>query len=135
MERKDYLYNVDEKEHFYKIDLSLFIISLLIVLSKAVIGYWSSLPSIFNSSYDVSDNFLSSIFSSIIELWIPVEWIIKPILIGLMMSFITWQIIYLDSDLPGVRPSTPFTYNKYYKRMSVQLETCILEDQHSIIRF
>lgn len=50
--------------------------------------------------------------SGSIELIVKYGWIIKAILSGLATLFITWYIIYMDSNIPGINPPSPFRNSK-----------------------
>lgn len=39
--------------------------------------------------------------------------ILLPLFCGLLMTVFTWIMIYLDSSVPGVKPPTPFSPEKY----------------------
>lgn len=39
--------------------------------------------------------------------------ILIPALCGFMMTIFTWFMMYLDSSVPGVKPPTPFSPEKY----------------------
>lgn len=39
--------------------------------------------------------------------------ILLPVLCGIGMTVFTWIMIYLDSSVPGVKPPTPFSPEKY----------------------
>lgn len=36
-----------------------------------------------------------------------------PILCGIMSSYFTWIMVYLDSNVPGVHPPSPLSPKKY----------------------
>jgi hypothetical protein len=37
------------------------------------------------------------------------EKLLVPLLCGISITIFTWLIVYLDSDVPGVNPPTPFS--------------------------
>ena len=36
-----------------------------------------------------------------------------PVLCGLLTTYFTWLIVYLDSNVPGVQPPSPLSPSKY----------------------
>ncbi|RZF46132.1 hypothetical protein LSTR_LSTR012992 [Laodelphax striatellus] len=42
----------------------------------------------------------------------------KPAIIGFALSFIMWQMVLLNSNIPGIDPPTPFTPKKLRARKS-----------------
>lgn len=43
------------------------------------------------------------------------KWLLLPLLAGIGVTILTWNIIYIDSYIPGINPPTPFspTKNRY----------------------
>jgi hypothetical protein len=46
------------------------------------------------------------------------KWLLLPVLAGIGVTLLTWNIIYIDSYIPGINPPSPFspTKNRYVCR-------------------
>lgn len=51
---------------------------------------------------------LLSLLSAVWQLALDLKWILIPFLTGLVITYVTWVIIYYDSKVPGVQPPSPF---------------------------
>uniref|UniRef100_A0A1B6C8R9 Uncharacterized protein n=1 Tax=Clastoptera arizonana TaxID=38151 RepID=A0A1B6C8R9_9HEMI len=107
-EKQKNIYSPNPKS--YRIDLSLLLFALSILVLKAVIGNWSEII-----TWCCNGSTIWSI------LFLPLQWILSVILsravfIGCLISLFSCQIVYLDSNKPGIDPPSPLSPVKYRKQ-------------------
>lgn len=104
--------NSDEKGRTYRIDKTLFYLSLCVLACKILIGHWPEITSWFTDSHNAS---VTNVISTDVLFlkWIAALLLTKPIICGVLTSYFTWQFVYLDSATPGINPPSPFSPAKY----------------------
>ncbi|KDR12138.1 uncharacterized protein LOC110836499 [Zootermopsis nevadensis] len=120
-----------------KLALFLFYVSFIIVCSKLVLvnreffqnsyvhckTYWAT--SSFgtyrllsdDNKIKISELLLTS--NSVVRDYVDhLKWLLLPLLAGIGVTILTWNIIYIDSYIPGINPPTPFSPTKNRKQHS-----------------
>lgn len=105
--------NSDEKGHSYRIDKTLFYLSLCVLACKVVIGQWPEVATWYTENRNASVASAISTAGVLIVQWIAALLLTKPIIFGALASYFTWQFMYLDSATPGINPPSPLSPVKY----------------------
>ncbi|XP_049778492.1 uncharacterized protein LOC126175645 [Schistocerca cancellata] len=78
--------------------------SFAVLCSKIYFGY--------RKTFDTWSVKLLSLLSAVWHLAVDLKWFLIPFLTGLLITYVTWVVIYYDSKVPGVQPPSPFSASK-----------------------